>query len=295
MMRRARADILPAERRRIIAGYKRGRSTFFLATVFHTWPAAIASIVAEAHVRLRTFSQSQRCRRRHEHPFFSVLSRAARYWAGFIVADGSLATDRGCIRIGLARRDRAHLARFLRDLRWTRARVVDYETTNGSRRFPASSIEVTDRRLVQDLLTLGVAGVKADRGRISRLLSDSPDFWRGVIDGDGSLTLDSRRAVLSLVGGRRLLEQYRAFVRTIVPLCAVKLQRHRTIWAVQLSGRHAELVIRYLYANALVALKRKRAAAKRILARIPKRARPLPAARYGEAPYTEVPESCRSR
>ena len=300
MKRRSRSTLTASERAWAVDKYKAGASSFLIANELRTWPTTVMQVLADAGVHVRTFSESQYIRRRREHPFFSILSPAARYWAGFIVADGSLNKVRCCIRIGLARRDREHLVAFLRDLQWTRSVVSDHWSFKNDKRFPSAFVEVTDHRLVGDLIALGVCEAKAGRAPVSRILSESRDFWRGVVDGDGALVLNKRRAVLSLVGTKRLMAQYRQFVQTIVPNCRVKLQRHRTIWAVQLSGRYAELTIRYLYENSDFALARKKDKADRIIARIVGRmTRWLSqanqeAARYDEELHEKVQDACGS-
>src|SRR5262249_18328696 len=92
-------------------------------------------------------------------------------------------------------------------------------------------------------------------------LEGSTHFWRGCVDGDGSVGLASNRGELipyiNLVGMRPLLEQFAAFVQTICPQFRGQLYRKSSIWEVRASRHMALPVIRALYSGERPVLLRK--------------------------------------
>ena len=93
----------------------------------------------------------------------------------------------------------------------------------------------------------------------------SRDFWRGVVDGDGSLgLLASGYAYFGLVGSRRLLEAFLVFLQSNGLGARMTIRPDKTIFQVATAGHIAERIVSFLYENATVALDRKAASAAKI-------------------------------
>ena len=98
-------------------------------------------------------------------------------------------------------------------------------------------------------------------------MTRSRDFWRGVVDGDGSLgLLANGYAYFGLVGSRRLLEPFLSFLQSNDLGARITIRPEKMIFQVATAGHIAEKIVSSLYENASVALDRKVASAAKILA-----------------------------
>jgi hypothetical protein len=120
-------------------------------------------------------------------------------------------------------------------------------------------------------------------------MATSADFWRGVIDGDGSIKFHPTYGtpVLEVVGGPALMGQLALFLQTVIADGrVVKTARHSQsdrVRMVKVSGRRAQVALKALYAaTAADALPRKRARAMAAIAWQPRVRHSYPWARWGD-------------
>lgn len=120
----------------------------------------------------------------------------------------------------------------------------------------------TSASLAQRLLSLG-----RYEGPVNDTLARSRDFWRGAVDGNGSLgILATGYAYCGLCGSRRLLEAFLGFLQSHDLGGRMTLRPDKSVFQVGTAGYLAERIIRLLYEDAPVALDRKAASAARIAA-----------------------------
>ncbi|MFI2708629.1 hypothetical protein ACH495_00650 [Micromonospora sp. NPDC018662] len=106
----------------------------------------------------------------------------------------------------------------------------------------------------------------------------SRDFWRGVVDGDGSLGIYQRPAPstaslaqLRVAGRRHLLEAFVGFLER-EGIVGLSVRPHRSIFNVGTTCGPAERIAKLLYEDAVIALARKAEIAARMIARQRERA-----------------------
>jgi hypothetical protein len=148
------------------------------------------------------------------HDAFDEVTPDAAYWIGFLFADGSVGRGRESrwISVRVSERDRSHLVKLRRFLGSFHA-IGDDPAGNygGYQSKPSVRLVFKSTRLAEQLLSLG-----RYEGPVNDLLIQSRDFWRGVVDGDGSLgILATGYAYFGLVGSRRLLEAFLKFLKNI--------------------------------------------------------------------------------
>jgi hypothetical protein len=103
-------------------------------------------------------------------------------------------------------------------------------------------------------------------GPIAPELAASRHFWRGVVDGDGSVfILKTGYSGINLVGSQRLLDAFLGFLRERNLSGRMIVRPHKSIHELRTAGYLAELIIDELYRNATTALDRKAAAAASII------------------------------
>jgi transposase-like protein len=249
---------------RIVELYTSGESTLQIGQRLQVSPATVNRWLHRRGVVLRgpreTSTKCQIC-----HNSFDELTPDAAYWIGFLFADGSVSScgQSGTVSVRISECDRDHLVKLRAFLGSTHTISAGPAGNYGgypSR--PSARFSVRSARLAQQLLSLG-----RYEGPINDTLIQSCDFWRGVVDGDGSLgILATGYAYLGLVGSHRLLEAFLLFLKGNGLGARMTIRSDKTIFQVATAGYTAEKIVSFLYRNAEVALDRKAASAARIAA-----------------------------
>lgn len=192
------------------------------------------------------------------------LNEEKRYWAGMILADGSVKGTR--IRLSLASRDRAHVVKFAAFVRSTNK--IHHMKSSG---FGAKdnkgmyAFGVRSKKMVADLERCGIFPRKTyGSDPIAPELAFDPDLWRGAVDGDGSITLGVT-PMLTFCGTWTVTNQFANFVASITgrrPKIGHQ-ESKPTLFYAAVSSTPGQNVLRLLYHEDLVeVLERKLASAK---------------------------------
>jgi hypothetical protein len=181
------------------------------------------------------------------------------YVVGLFQADGANQVSRRRLTIKLKASDSAHLSAVASAMRAPRPLVPSL--------LGGVEFAVYSRRLSAGLASWGVVSPKTHTASTDPRLLFDVDYWRGVMDGDGTLcdTADGRR-ILALVGSRPVCDQFLAFCRAYGTGRRVNVHANRSIWTAKVSGSEAVTMARLLYGQPGLALPRKAAIAARWLA-----------------------------
>jgi hypothetical protein len=186
----------------------------------------------------------------------------------------------------LARRDRGHLEKILA------AMGADYPIVDYSQRIcppgmkppgkviDMSRLVISSKALTDDLRLLGFDLIKAHRqGPPDLDCSLIRHFWRGVIDGDGSISsyIDKRDEsccwLVHLTGTRIMVDAFSQFVTSSTgfkPRTARLAGRSLVAWTIKYGGLKApQAIARLLYDNSTISLERKRVKAEQLIAQKP--------------------------
>lgn len=215
----------------------------------------------------------------NNNAFDKPLSKEAAYWIGMLLADGCISQKHGPYKeywniiLGLKLSDFTHLVKF-KEFIGTQAEVKIRELNTNYGPTKQAIITVGGQGLVKMLAEYGVVPRKTRINQHAHEdLKMSPDFWRGVIDGDGSVSIiknGGRYYPAIVVGGVRALMDDFADVVLNVTGFHPKVGRCRSIFKVGTNGRRAKSLITWLYKDAIVALERKRLVAEKCLEWTPK-------------------------
>jgi hypothetical protein len=186
--------------------------------------------------------------------YFDARTPSMAYVVGLMQADGSNQVDRGAVMITLKKSDAGHLSTLAAEMGASRPLRRDHSG--------GVKLEMNSRRLSAGLARWGVVSPKTFTASTHADLLLDRDYWRGVVDGDGTLcnASDGRR-ILALVGTADLCCQFLAFLRTHGLGSRTTVHPNRSIWTAKVSGTEAERAARVLYADAALALPRKAATA----------------------------------
>lgn len=200
--------------------------------------------------------------------FDQIDTPAKAYWLGFIAADGCVrGFESGSLRlvIKLARKDRGHLA-ILHEALGARRPIRDTEgiSIDGVLR-QSATLDVCSPQIVNALVSHGITPRKTHTYERWNGPADlMPHYWRGIIDGDGSIYLADRDSKLCIAGTESVAEGFRAWAQSVCGTKAVphKRPRSRNFWTLNIGGLTQVLcLLRALYDDAPVALARKQALA----------------------------------
>jgi len=186
----------------------------------------------------------------YNHGFFGTYTIASAYWAGFIMADGCVKSDRNTLEIGLAKTDSGHLEKFYQAI-GLRREVKTYGK--------ASFAVVSGSQIVSDLRKL--YGITPRKSLVARFPNNLPDdlhhhFIRGVFDGDGSITASGPLA-MNFTGSIGVLHQV---VVDLHDMAGVVIRNgsgtpvgrlyNPFVGIVQYTGRNAALALDWIYDGA---------------------------------------------
>ncbi len=210
---------------------------------------------------------------------FDVLTPESLYWIGFLFADGNVHQDviKGprksratagspALNVGLSVVDRGHLEK-LRTFLGSTHKISDHPahdsapTSKGGpivNTGPSVYLSVRSKQLCAALRSYGIVS-KGDRVPVSEVAA-SRDFWRGMVDGDGSLGTYTSGGYtyvrVRLAGQIALLGTFSRFL-VDQRLARLNVSKEEHIWTIGTTGAPATAIIKFLYENACESLDRK--------------------------------------
>ena len=218
---------------------------------------------------------------------FSELNEQASYWLGMIATDGSVSRRRKIqnkyyesysIELGLEYSDLEHIEKFKEFLKSNKK--IYYSTkfkpikANGTTTM--AKLIIYNKKLTEDCIGYGITPRKTYTLEIKNdYLLNSKDFWRGVIDGDGSIWFDKNPK-----GNRKICPRIElasasySFILQFKKYCEIKINKlnnkitknaRSNNWKYKISGSKCIELIKILYQNSVVYLKRKKTLSENIM------------------------------
>lgn len=275
------AVVLRNEYDEICRKYIAGLSAYKIAEHYCVSNQTIYRILSRRNVLTRTVSESTRLNYPVREDAFDDADNnpEAAYWVGMLMADGSITKSKKWnteyVSLALSESDAGHVKAFRDFLGSDRPLVLD---ANNKSRFPnckpSIRFSVGSHRLVDALATYGVVPRKTYNAEVKKLETNL-HFWRGMIDGDGSIGCliksSYTAATVSLCGTKRIVTQFSEFAKTVVPQAKCTVTPDKSIWEVRICGVYAQTLLRHVYPSGCLALSRKMMTAMKILEWLPKR------------------------
>lgn len=120
-----------------------------------------------------------------ERAFDSPLSDAAAYWLGYLMADGMM-SDGGTVRLSSI--DHEHIAKFQAFMK-TELKISRRQTVTNFGPCDLSALSFKNAALSARLRELGLIPRKTGKESVPAEVRLNPHFWRGLVDGDGTVGL----------------------------------------------------------------------------------------------------------
>lgn len=189
------------------------------------------------------------------HSAFDEITPLSAYWAGFLMADGNVWRNRVALR--LSSPDGNHVEKFKKFVESNhKITVIPAAFRHGLNMSEAYFLTFTSPRMVQRLAEFGIVPNKSLTARCSEILSGNRDFWRGVVDGDGHLSL-KKNGTFTVVGSFFLMEQFSLYCRTATGVELSVKPKFRSS-EVRAYHKRAEIIVDHLYRNSCESLDRKK-------------------------------------
>lgn len=193
---------------------------------------------------------------------FDTLSPEVEYWLGWTMADGNVHhptnSRSALVQYTVRQKDEAHLEK-LRAFLGANYPIRRQKTTTGVQ----SGLFISSEALAASLARYGIVERKSFVAEAKGEIVESRHFWRGVIDGNGSIGLNKAwkkphlKIGIQLVGSKALVGQFADYMGGLIGNTP-PVAKHKMIWQAGASSRPGGRVVWELYhGDDIVALDRK--------------------------------------
>jgi len=223
----------------ILAKYKSGITCTDLAKEYGIKDHTIRRMMDRHGMDRRSNADS--VRRIHlDETSFEVLTRDSMYWMGFIGADGNVHGRN--LKIELHPVDETHLVKFKQFCK------TGHEVKR-TKKGKYVAITFSSQRVVGSLAKFNITPNKSLTFDPYPYCANNADFWRGMIDGDGSVRIckDGYLKIM-LCGSKPCIEAFSKWVQA--NSCSRgTIHKDENIYKVQMSGQPAREIAAKLYGN----------------------------------------------
>lgn len=233
----------------------------------------ISSVLKNRNISRRKSSDYDNRKLLSDDIYFSgELTEEKAYWIGFLMADGCI--YKNVIEVGLEFDDFEHIIKFRRCLKIeSRPQFfVSLDDTTGKYR-RTCKISFTNKKMIEDLNSYGVVSRKSTKEIALNGIEKNRHFWRGVIDGDGSITFGLLKSgtrpfpKIKLSGSKFLCKQFLDFIKNNIVGTSntVKKVSGKNCFVISFQYKKAYNIIKYLYCDSSVFLSRKMETARKVM------------------------------
>ena len=176
------------------------------------------------------------------------------YLYGLLITDGYLVNNKGYeyLSIELQELDREFLERLSKYFQchlYSRTR-----NTNFKEDFSSIRLTISDNKIIEKILQMGFPKENKTLNAAPPITEYSEkDFWRGVIDGDGSLGIRKRGVYLNLTTKSEFLKN--AFVSLVKNITGLEMNVHRNIrdniYNLTVTSHNAQKLIKWIYEDSI--------------------------------------------
>lgn len=255
------------EVRTICREYVGGKNGYALAHQYGVTSQTVYYHLEKNNVARRPKSEAVR-KYSLDQEIFGTITEKSSYWVGFLLADGCLSVGkRGkTVRLKLRSSDFQHLEKFRKFMDTDKPIYTGSGIRKGTECFWAKVV-ISSEKVFNDLLRYGLSPRKSlNRELIIHKLENNRHFWRGMVDGDGSLGIYGKRKNprLSLYSGSsKLLQQFLDFLPENIARNGIYFSSN--IFSIDYGCAPAKKIISLLYSDCSIYLDRKMKIAQEVM------------------------------
>lgn len=252
------------EELKLVEEYQSGMSTNKIAKKFGMKPESICGILERNGCNRRQGYDTKFSKGHTINPecFTDFNEESASYWYGFLLADGCL--HNGIISLALKPSDK-YMIELFKEYVGSTGKVRDVKSFNKQvgKTYEFCSFSVKDIYLEKRLIEQGFAARKSTKEVpppfLTNTLSDR-HFWRGVLDGDGHLSKNTREPVVNLVGSYDLLLKFKEFCEIncgVRPTKKIAKRKNNDLHLITYHCLEAIKIMKVIWSDYSLCLKRK--------------------------------------
>lgn len=177
------------------------------------------------------------CSANVNHNIFDSDSNSVMYWAGFIAADGCIMGN--TLQITIHEKD-IDLIESFKNICSPKISTIK------PKRGPYAGVAFRSSKITDLFRSFGITERKSLTFTPKGECVSSADFWRGMVDGDGTLCWTKNRPALILYGSHSMLPCFSDWVLPITGF-KYKVYKYKSIGAVRIYGKNAIKVASELY------------------------------------------------
>jgi len=241
----------------LVTRYQQGEIVPALVVRFSIPKAYVSKILTDRGVQKHSLSYVARARNGHtlNEAAFDVLTDDAAYWLGFLMADGAVWGNKTSLELKTG--DKKHLEKF-------RSFMNGSQDIHIRKSRDSCSYGFKSAKVVARLAELGITERKSHTATPPPELVNNHHFWRGMVDGDGSIGVaqdsGTSRLRIRLIGSRNVVDAFGTFASRFLGR-PVNTCPERNIFVAGVSGIPAVRLTALLYDDATTSLDRKAARA----------------------------------
>lgn len=243
-----RSALTNENKKEIVERYMNGESMFNLGKQFNCSDSRIEVILKNNKKNKRIWDNDARRKYSVNDSVFDSLNENSLYWLGFLATDGCLPSKGKGIQFVLKESDWEHVDNFRKFVNFNGS--VKFEKQNKSAR-----IYFTSRPIRQRLIELKITPVKSRTLSLSKELKNCKDFWRGCIDGDGSVGIkQSGYPFINFCGTEDMVRGWHSFIKNNIikdlkvnPFC---VRKEENFYVLNICNKKTvPLITNYIYNN----------------------------------------------
>jgi DNA-binding transcriptional regulator WhiA len=238
-----------------------------IAKTFNVSDACVAKIFKQQGVKIE--NGSNRVANRHVVvDYFEKDTEGAAYFYGLMLADGCM-TGRGKRLTIDIQSDDSHILETMKNeinLPNPVAYQIRTSTLNKS-----CQLSFTVDGIYKSFINLGYTTRKSTKEFAPERFLNNRHFWRGLIDGDGSISKpENKNRRVYLCGSKELCDQFLSYCQSINPSIDTRTVLMKgELYRLSITGIKAATILNELYSNSTLFLNRKSENAEKLIEKYP--------------------------
>lgn len=244
----------PRDYDRVLSLYAEGRTMKNIAEILGEVSAeSVAKIIKKFGI-VPENGNTRRANFGAVQDYFEKDSEGAAYFTGLLLADGNISA-KGKISIGLQSNDK-HILESMKDELKLPTNISDFVRKDGEK---SSTLSFNVTGISESLSKLGMFPNKSLKEIAPIRFIENRHFWRGMVDGDGSIGIQTNKSArVYLCGSKEVCSQFLEYCKKLVPEIKTEVKvSNGDLYRVSISGIKAAKVLRVLYGDSELFLNRK--------------------------------------
>lgn len=233
---------IPSEEvEKVCISYQQGKTSIDLAKEYNCSSDTIIRLLKTEGVEVRSRSEGRINQNGHTvnlDSFSDTDEEGCAYFYGWLLTDGRI-TDKDFVSLKVNSKDQEVLDN-LKEYMGSSNKV--YSKTSKDKRtgqeYSSSSFVFSVDRIVNRLKNLGLSPRKSLQEKVPEVFKFNKHFWRGAIEGDGSIGTGYNHSV-KIVGSKELCESFLDFSLKVVPEAKTKIYKDRNMYVAYVRGKES--------------------------------------------------------